>query len=78
MNIDREIANTSRAINNQIEELANAWSRRIKNVVILENGSVYQIEDSSFLKQLIDDKKNVLDDMLRHLDKLIKERDGVA
>lgn len=78
MNIDREIANTSRAINNQIEELANAWSRRIKNVVILENGSVYQIEDSSFLKQLIDDKKNVLDDMLRHLDKLIKERDGIA
>ena len=78
MNIDREIANTSRAINNQIEELANAWSRRIKNVVILENGSVYQIEDSSFLKQLIDDKKNVPDDMLRHLDKLIKERDGVA
>ena len=78
MNIDREIANTSRAINNQIEELANAWSRRIKNVVILENGSVYQIEDASFLKQLIDDKENVLDDMLRRLDKLIKERDGVA
>ena len=78
MRIDKEIADTSRAINNQIEELAKAWSRRIKNVVILENGSVYQIEDASFLKQLIDDKENVLDDMLRRLDKLIKERDGVA
>ena len=77
MNIDREISATAHAINNQIEEVANAWSRRIKNVVILENGDIYQIEDASFLEQLVDDRKNVLDDMLRHLDKLIKERDGV-
>ena len=77
MSVEKEISATARAINNQIEEVANAWSRRIKNVVILENGDIYQIEDASFLEQLVDDRKNVLDDMLRHLDKLIKERDGV-
>lgn len=45
--------------------------------MITEDGRIYEIENHMVLKQSIQDKKNVLDDMLRMLDNLIKERDGI-
>ena len=75
--IEEKIANMARAINRQIGDLAYAEARLTKNVMITEDGKIYEIENHMVLKQSIQDKKNVLDDMLRMLDGLIKERDGV-
>lgn len=75
--IEIRIANTARAINRQIGDLAYAEARLTKNIMITEDGRIYEIENHMVLKQSIQDKKNVLDDMLRMLDNLIKERDGI-
>lgn len=75
--IDEQIAATARAINRQIEDLADARARVTRNIMILEDGRVYEIENHLFLEQVVKDKENVLSDMLMRLDSLIKERDGI-
>lgn len=77
MSIQWDIANTARAINRQIEDLAEARKRIVLNIVVLDDGKIHQIEDHAYLEQLVEDRENVLKDMLRHLDELIKERDGI-
>lgn len=74
---EKRIASQARAINFQISELAYAKSRLIKNIMVTEDGRICQIENHMHLQQAVDDKENVLRDMLRVLDQELKERDGV-
>ena len=78
MSIERNIANTARAINRQIEDLAEARKKLTMNVIILDDGRVHQIRDHRYLEAVVSDKENVLKDMLRYLDEQIKERDGIG
>lgn len=75
--IEERIANTARAINRQIDTLARAISRQTKNVWIDEDGKIVEIENHMELQNRVDDAKRILNDMLRNLDQLLKERDGV-
>lgn len=75
--IEERIANTARAINRQIDTLARAISRQTKNVWIDEDGRIVEIENHMELQNRVDDAKRILNDMLRNLDQLLKERDGV-
>ena len=75
--IDKKIAHAARAINKQIEVLAESEAKKIKNVWITEDGRVLEILNHMELKNAADDNKKKLDDMLRALDSLLKERDGV-
>lgn len=75
--IEERIANTARAINRQIDTLARAKSRQTKNVWIDEDGKIVEIENHMELQNRVDDAKRILNDMLRNLDQLLKERDGV-
>lgn len=75
--IEIRIANTARAINRQIDTLARAISRQTKNVWIDEDGKIVEIENHMELQNRVDDAKRILNDMLRNLDQLLKERDGV-
>lgn len=75
--VDIKIANTARAINRQIEDLASTRARLTRNIMILESGEVYEIENHLLLENRVQDQEKVLKDMLRHLDDLIKERDGL-
>lgn len=73
--IEERIANTARAINRQIDTLARAISRQTKNVWIDEDGRIVEIENHMELQNRVDDAKRILNDMLRNLDQLLKERD---
>ena len=73
--IEERIANTARAINRQIDTLARAISRQTKNVWIDEDGKIVEIENHMELQNRVDDAKRILNDMLRNLDQLLKERD---
>ena len=73
--IEERIANTARAINRQIDTLAHAKSRQTKNVWIDEDGKIVEIENHMELQNRVDDAKRILNDMLRNLDQLLKERD---
>lgn len=75
--IEERIANAARAINRQIDTLARAKSRQTKNVWIDEDGKIVEIENHMELQNRVDDAKRILNDMLRNLDQLLKERDGV-
>ena len=75
--VDRKIARAARAINTQINLLAKVEAMKIKNVWITEDGEVLEIRNHADLVNAVDDNKKKLDDMLRTLDELLKERDGV-
>ena len=77
MKIDEDIANAARAVNRQIDVLACAEMRKTLNVWITEDGRILEIRNHLELANAIDDAKKVLEDMLRHLDGLLKERDGI-
>ena len=76
MDIDKRITQLAWAINRQTSDLARITARRINNVFISDEGEVTTIESPEMLKAKEDDNKKILDDMLRALDVLIKERDG--
>lgn len=75
--IDQRIASMARAINRQTADLARDTARQIKNVWICEDGKVSVIEDPMMLRNKVNDDQKVLSDMLRQLDELLKERDGI-
>ena len=75
--ITKKIADTAMAINRQIESLADARARITRNIMVLDDGRIHEIEPHLFLQQVLDDREHVLSDMLRQLDNLIKERDGI-
>lgn len=75
--LEANIAVTAKAINRQIEDLASDRKRLTLNVMILEDGRIHEIENHMHLQQKVEDDENILKDMLRHLDELIKERDGI-
>lgn len=75
--IESKIALTARAVNKQIDKLALSEMKLKRNVLITEDGRIYEINNHMELRQTVDDDKHVLDDLLRYLDKLLKERDGI-
>lgn len=75
--IEQKIAEVAEAVNRQTRELADAKARQIRNVMVLEDGRIHTVEDPIKLQNHVDDCKHKLDDMLRYLDGLLKERDGV-
>lgn len=75
--IEERIANIARAINRQVDTLARARARQTKNVWIDEDGKIVEIENHMELQNRVDDAMKILNDMLRNLDQLLKERDGV-
>lgn len=75
--IEEKIANMARAINRQTDVLARAKARMTKNVWITEDGRIVEIENHMLLQNRVEDAEKILKDMLRHLDQLLKERDGV-
>ena len=74
--IDKRICALAMAINRQTRDLADITSRRIRNVWVNDSGKVITVESAEMLKAKEDDDKKILDDMLRALEVLIKERDG--
>ena len=75
--IEQQIANMASAINRQIGDIAYAEARLTKNIMVTEDGRIYEIENHLTLKQNLQDKNHVLNDMLKRLDRLLMERDGV-
>lgn len=75
--IESKIANTARAVNRQIDKLAVSEMKLKRNVLITEDGKICEITNHMKLRQTVDDDKHVLDDLLRNLDMLLKERDGI-
>lgn len=76
--VEEEIANTARAINRQIENLGDSRKRLTLNIMVLPDGKIHQIENHMHLQQKVEDDEHILEDMLRHLDEMIKERDGIS
>lgn len=76
MEIKERIAAMASAINHQTSRLATDTARQIRNVWICEDGEIMEIEDSVLLNAKVEDDKKKLDDMLRIIDELMRERDG--
>lgn len=78
LSVEERITITATKINNQIQELAEDRKCLALNVMILPDGRVYQVENYRYLQMKVEDDETKMRDMLRHLDELIKERDGVG
>ena len=74
---EERIAGLARAINHQLNVLADAEARKVKNIWITEDGRIMEIQNHMLIDNVVEDDKRVLDDLLRHLDEAIKERDGI-
>lgn len=75
--IEERIAGIARAVNHQLNVLADAEARKVKNIWITEDGRIMEIQNHMLIDNVVEDDKRVLDDLLRHLDEAIKERDGI-
>lgn len=75
--IEKRIAMMAGSVNRELDRLADAELRKMKNIWITEDGRIIEIRNHMELDNLVEDEKRKLDDLLRQLDSLIKERDGV-
>ena len=75
--IEKRIAMMAGSVNRELDRLADAELRKMKNIWITEDGRIIEIRNHMELDNLVEDEKKKLDDLLRQLDSLIKERDGV-
>ena len=75
MMTETEIASIARKINRQINKLALFRFKKERNVWITEDGKILEIRSHAELDNAIRDSEKILDDMLRQLDELVKERD---
>lgn len=73
-----EISALANAINRQTADLARDTARQIKNVWICEDGTIKTIEDPVYLRAKVMDDEKVLSDMLRTLDKELKNGSEVS
>lgn len=73
---ETKIANLARKINRQINKLALFRFKKERNVWITEDGKILEIRSHAELDNAIRDSEKILDDMLRQLDELVKERDN--
>lgn len=73
---EERIAGLARAINHQLNILAEAEARKIKNIWITEGGQIREIQDHLLINNSVEDDKRVLEDLLRQLDQALKERDA--
>ena len=76
-NLEDRIASVAQRANDLTAELAKDVARQIRNVWICGDGAVELIEDARYLKAKVQDDKKKLRDILRTLDELVKERDGI-
>lgn len=74
---EKKIASIARKINRQINKLALFRFKKERNVWITEDGKILEIRSHTELDNAIRDSEKILDDMLRQLDELVKERDGI-
>lgn len=73
---EERIAGLARAINHQLNILADAEARKIKNIWITEGGQIREIQDHLLINNSVEDDKRVLEDLLQQLDQALKERDA--
>ncbi len=75
--VEEKIAATACAINRQVSDYGDMVKRREKNIWVDGDGRIVTVEDPMELQKKVEKSKKILDDMMRHLTELLKERDGV-